>query len=104
MVDLKSRGCRKLKRGNTGVPSSPVLHCLHTKKKTIFAESAIKSTTGSTSTFDLIFHNNSAFAPNFSIDPLFGKADMGSLVPFRECDKARAVSVPSFEADLVAEG
>ena len=29
---------------------------------------------------------------------------MGSLVPFRECDKARAVSVPSFEADLVAEG
>ena len=37
------------------------------------------------------------------VEPLFGKADMGSLVHSRECGKAAAVSVPSFEADLVAD-
>ena len=47
---------------------------------------------------------NYALAPNFPFEPKFGKADMGSLVHSRECGKATAVSVPSFEADLVAEG
>ena len=46
---------------------------------------------------------NSALAPNFSFETWFGKADMGSLVHSRECGKAAAVSVPSFEADPVAE-
>ena len=46
---------------------------------------------------------NSALAPNFSINPLFGKADMGSLVHSRECGEPTAVSVTSFHPDLVAE-
>ena len=46
---------------------------------------------------------NSALAPIFSFEPYFGKAGMGSLVHSRECGKATAVFVPSFEADLVAE-
>ena len=47
--------------------------------------------------------HNSALAPNFPFELEFGKADMGSLVHSRECGKATAVPVPSFEADLVAE-
>ena len=42
-------------------------------------------------------------APNFSIDLVFGKAYMGSLVHSRECGKATAVSEISFHPDLVAE-
>ena len=51
----------------------------------------MKSATGTTST------------SNVFTDTLFGKADMGSLVPFDECGKAIAVSVTSFHPDLVAE-
>ena len=46
---------------------------------------------------------HSALAPNFSIDPIFRKGDMGSLVHSRECGEATAVSVASFHPDLVAE-
>ena len=46
---------------------------------------------------------NPVQAPNFSIDPLLGKADTGSLVQSREFGKATVVYVPSFEVDLVAE-
>ena len=42
-------------------------------------------------------------AQNFSIDPTFGKAAMGSLVHPRDGGKAAAVSVPCFQSDLVAE-
>ena len=45
----------------------------------------------------------SALAPNFSIDPIFRKGDMGSLVHSRECGEPTAVSVTSFHPDLVAE-
>ena len=44
-----------------------------------------------------------ALPPNFSINPLFGKADMSSLVHSRQCGKATAVSVTFFHPDLVAE-
>ena len=46
---------------------------------------------------------NTALAPNFSINPLFGKADMGSLVHSSECGKSTAVFVTSFHPDVVAE-
>ena len=45
----------------------------------------------------------SALAQNFSIDPIFCKADMGCLVHSRDVCKAAAVSVPCFQSDLVAE-
>ena len=46
---------------------------------------------------------NSALAPNFTSNPLFGKADMGSLMHSHECSKATAVSEISFHPDLGAE-
>ena len=42
-------------------------------------------------------------APNFSIDPLFGKAGMGSLVHSREYGEATAGFATSFHPDLVDE-
>ena len=42
-------------------------------------------------------------AQNAFVDPMFGKPDMGPLVHFREGSETAAVSVPSFESDLVAE-
>ena len=53
--------------------------------------------------FSCKMFRSSALAPNFSIDPLFCKADMGSLVHSRHCGKATVFSVPSFHPDLVAE-
>ena len=44
-----------------------------------------------------------ALDPNFTIDPIFRKGDMGSLVHSRECGEATAVSVTSFHLDFVAE-
>ena len=38
---------------------------------------------------------HSPLAPNFSIDPIFRKGDMGPLVHSRECGEATAVSVLS---------
>ena len=52
--------------------------------------------------FSCKIFGHSALAPNFSIDPLFGKADMGSLVHSRACGEATAVCV-IFHPDLVAE-
>ena len=52
--------------------------------------------------FSYRMFRRSALAPNFSFNPSFGKADMGSLVHSRECGKATAVSV-TFHPDLVAE-
>ena len=53
--------------------------------------------------FSLRIFRHSALAPNFSVDPIFGKGDMGSLVHSLECGEATAVSVTSFYPDLVAE-
>ena len=74
-------------------------------QENFFAESAIKLTTGSTSTSDFSCRTfrNSALAPNFSIDPIFGKADVSSLVHSRECVEAAAVCVPSLESELVVK-
>ena len=44
-----------------------------------------------------------ALAPNFSVNQLAGKADMGSLVHSSECGKATAVFEVSFHLDVVAE-
>ena len=44
-----------------------------------------------------------ALAPNFSVNQLAGKADMGSLVHSGECGKATGVSEVSFHLDLVAD-
>ena len=74
----------------------PHLWCnAHQKKKVVFAESAIKSTTGTASTSQIFLW--------FSSEPNLGKSDSGSLVHSRECGKAAAISVFSFEADLVGE-
>ena len=51
----------------------------------------------------LLYHTSYNIAPNFSIDSLFGKADVGSLVYSREFGKATAISATSFHPDLVAE-
>ena len=82
-----------------------MLHC--PQKKLILANCTIKYMPGSTSTSvffvtDILFFC-SILAQNFSIDPIFGKADMGSLVHPRDGGKAAAVSVPCFQSDLVAE-
>ena len=53
--------------------------------------------------FSCTIFRDSALAPNLAFEPSFGKADVVSLVHSRECVKATAVSMPSFEADLVAE-
>ena len=37
--------------------------------------------------------------PSFSLDPIFGKTDMGSLVHSRECDNATAFAVISSPLD-----
>ena len=42
-------------------------------------------------------------APNVLIEPKFGKTDMSSMVHSRKCAKARAISVSSFGAGLVAQ-
>ena len=53
--------------------------------------------------FSCRIFRNSGLAPNFSFEPYFRKAGMGSFVHPRECGKATAVSMPSFEVDPVAE-
>ena len=49
------------------------------------------------------FRYFSALAPKFPINPLGGKANMGSLMHSSECGKATEASVTSFYPDLVAE-
>ena len=47
-------------------------------------------------------HSALLIAPNISIDPIFRKGDMGSLVHSLECGEATAVSVTSVHPDLVS--
>ena len=64
-------------------------------------------TTGTTSTSQFFpflgYFRHSALAPDFSIDPISRKGDIGFLVHSRESGEATAVSVTSFHQDLVAE-
>ena len=78
---------------------APVLHCpLNTTKGPDNTDTGITS-----AAFFLRIFRLSALAPNVSIEPKFGRADMSSLVHSRECAKATALFVSSFGADLVAE-
>ena len=53
--------------------------------------------------FSCTIFRNSAVAPNFTFEPLFGRTGVASLVLSRECGNATALCMTSFESDPVAE-
>ena len=53
--------------------------------------------------FSCRIFRNSSLAPSFTFEGWCGKAGMGSLVHSRECGKATALCMTSFESEPVAE-
>ena len=85
--------------GDATQEESPVLQC---PKKYSYKHSNRQLEPPLPLNFSYRTFRHSALAPNFSIDLIFRKGDMGSLVHSRECGEATAVSV-TFHPDLVAE-
>ena len=80
----------------------PVLHCAHKTQKQVPTTSRRQ---WKHVCRRFIFEDFSFFAqtPTVPCGPKFGRPDMSSLVPSRECAKAKALFLCSFRADLVAE-